>query len=262
MRLRVHLDRDDHALVHGRGQRLRAAHAAEPGGEHEPALERAAEVLARRLREGLVRALQDALGADVDPGAGRHLAVHHQALAVELVEVLPGGPGGHEHGVRDEHARRVGVGAEDRPPACRTARAASRRSPSSRSAAHDGVEALPVARGLADAAVDDEVLAAAPPPRGRGCSSACAARPPAARTCRRASVPRGARTTRAAPRPSSHQPPRQAQSDASSHSQTYRRPRPRRRPGRRVRTSSPATSMSGASDAVALVGRDRSRTRR
>ena len=75
--------------------------------------ERAAEVLARGLGEGLVGALQDPLGADVDPGAGRHLAVHHQALAVELVEVLPGGPGGHEHRVGDEHARRVGVGAED-----------------------------------------------------------------------------------------------------------------------------------------------------
>ena len=49
----------------------------------------AAVVLAPGLDEGLVGALHDALAADVDPRAGRHLAVHHQALAVELVEVLP-----------------------------------------------------------------------------------------------------------------------------------------------------------------------------
>ena len=139
------------------GQRLRAAHAAEAGGEHEPALERAAEVLARGLREGLVGALQDALGADVDPGARGHLAVHHQALAVELVEVLPGGPGRDQHRVRDEHARRVGVGPED---ADRLARLHEQRLVvlQRAQAADDRVEALPVARGLADAAVDDEVL--------------------------------------------------------------------------------------------------------
>jgi len=32
------------------------------------------------------------LRADVDPTAGRHLAVHHQTLAFEFVEVFPVGP--------------------------------------------------------------------------------------------------------------------------------------------------------------------------
>ena len=41
-------------------------------------------------------ALEDALGADVDPRAGRHLAVHHQALTLKLVKVLPGRPAPHE----------------------------------------------------------------------------------------------------------------------------------------------------------------------
>src|SRR6185369_1483335 len=75
-----------------RGQRLRAAHATQPRGEDPLALERAAVVLAPRLDEGLVRALHDALAAYVDPRARGHLAVHHQALAIELVEVLPGRP--------------------------------------------------------------------------------------------------------------------------------------------------------------------------
>src|SRR3546814_15296783 len=70
-------------------------------------------MLATHLDKGLVGALHDALAADVDPAAGGHLAVHHQALAIELVEVLPGGPVRDEVGVGDEHARGVGVGGED-----------------------------------------------------------------------------------------------------------------------------------------------------
>ena len=78
---------------------------------HLPA-EVAAVVLAAGFGEGLVGALHDALAADVDPAAGRHLAVHHQALAVELVEVLPGRPLRHEVRVGDQHARRVGMRLE------------------------------------------------------------------------------------------------------------------------------------------------------
>ena len=155
----VHLDRDHHALVHRRRERLGAAHAPEAGGEDEPALQAAAEVLPGGLREGLVGALQDPLGPDVDPGARRHLPVHHQALAVELVEVLPGRPGRHEHGVGDQHARRLRVRSED---ADRLARLDEQRLvvPQLAQRAHDGVVAGPVARGLADPAVDDEVLRA------------------------------------------------------------------------------------------------------
>ena len=72
----------------------------------------AAVVLPAGLDEGLVGALDDALAADVDPGARGHLAVHHQAQAIELVEVLPGRPVRHQVGVGDQHARRVGVGPE------------------------------------------------------------------------------------------------------------------------------------------------------
>ena len=115
----------------------------------------AAEVLAAGLDEGLVGALHDALAADVDPRAGRHLAVHHQALAVELVEVLPRGPLGHQVGVGQQHARRVGVGAEH---AHRLARLDQQRLVGLQRAQRrqDRVEAVPVARRLADAAVDDQ----------------------------------------------------------------------------------------------------------
>ena len=39
--------------------------------------------------ESLKRALDDALRADVNPTARGHLAVHHQAFALELVKVIP-----------------------------------------------------------------------------------------------------------------------------------------------------------------------------
>jgi hypothetical protein len=97
------------------------------------------------LDEGLVGALHDALGADVDPGAGRHLAVHHQPLAIELMKMGPVGPFRHQVRIGDQHARRVGMGPED---ADRLAGLDEQRL----------VEALPVARGAADAAIDDQFL--------------------------------------------------------------------------------------------------------
>src|SRR5215211_8776318 len=92
--------------VHRHGQRLRAAHPAEAGGDDEPAAQRAAEPLARERRERLVRALQDPLGPDVDPGPGGHLAVHHQPGLLELAEHIPRRPLADEIRVRDQDAWR------------------------------------------------------------------------------------------------------------------------------------------------------------
>src|SRR5205823_2166028 len=80
-------DDERHGAREARRERLRAAHAAEAGTDDPAAGEIAAIVLARRFGEGLVGALHDALRADVDPRASGHLAEHHEALAVELVEV-------------------------------------------------------------------------------------------------------------------------------------------------------------------------------
>ena len=124
---RLAFDRKAGRAGHHRGERLRAAHAAEAGGEDPFACEIAAIVLAAELDECLVGALHDALAADVDPGAGRHLAVHHQALAIELAEVLPvspnAAPGWNWRSARAAHRRGCGT----RRPACRIAPAASRR---------------------------------------------------------------------------------------------------------------------------------------
>ena len=65
---RVDLDAQDGSARERRRERLRTAHAAEPGGQHRPAGERRrAEVLLPGGGKRLVRALQDPLRADVDP---------------------------------------------------------------------------------------------------------------------------------------------------------------------------------------------------
>ena len=153
----VDLDRDAHAVVHRHGQGLGAAHPAEARGQcHRPA-QRSAEVLARRLGERLVRALQDALRPDVDPRARGHLAVHHQALALELAEDVPRRPLADEVGVGDQDPRRPRVGPDD---ADRLAGLDEQRLVVAEPAklADDGVERLPAPRGAARPAVDDEVI--------------------------------------------------------------------------------------------------------
>ena len=148
-------DREQASAGHGGGERLRAAHAAEAGRQDPFALQRAAEMLAAHFRESFVGALHDALRADVDPRARGHLAVHHQAFAIEFVEMIPGRPMRHQIGIGDEHARRVGVRAKH---ADRLAGLDEQGlvglEPAQR--LHDFVESVPVARGAADAAIDHQ----------------------------------------------------------------------------------------------------------
>ncbi len=89
---RLAFDREARGAGHRRGKRLRAAHAAEARGQDPAARQAAAVMLAAHLDEGFVGALNDPLAADIDPAAGGHLAVHHQALAIELVEMRPRSP--------------------------------------------------------------------------------------------------------------------------------------------------------------------------
>ena len=106
--------------------------------------------------ECLECALQNSLGADVDPTARGHLAVHHEALAIELVEVIPVGPFADEVGVGDDDARshvvrrKDGDGLAGLDKQCVFGAEAFE-------LADDGVVALPIACGFANAPVNDEV---------------------------------------------------------------------------------------------------------
>jgi hypothetical protein len=117
----------------------------------------AAEMLAADLDEGLVGALHDALRADIDPRAGGHLAVHHQALAIELVEVVQRRPMRHDVGIGDQHPRRIGMGPKH---ADRLAGLHQQGFVALQlfQRGHDAVVALPVARRAADAAIDHEFV--------------------------------------------------------------------------------------------------------
>src|SRR5277367_4564659 len=154
----INVDAEEAGAVHGGGEGLGSAHSAHSSGDNELAFE-AAEVAASGFGKGLVGSLDDALAADVNPGAGGHLAVHHQALALQLVEVLPVGPLADEVGVGEQDARRGFVRAQD---ADRFAGLDEQGLVvlEALKGADDGVEALPVASCLAGSAVDDEVVGA------------------------------------------------------------------------------------------------------
>ena len=70
-------------------------------------------MFACRGRKRFVRPLQNPLRSDIDPAPRGHLAVHHQAQPVQLVEALPIAPMPDQIGIANQHARRVLVRAED-----------------------------------------------------------------------------------------------------------------------------------------------------
>ena len=152
--VRVDLDADRDAAVQGHGERLCATHPTQAGRERDGAGEGIVKTLACDGRERLVRALQDALGSDVDPRPRGHLAVHRQSERLQAPELVPRRPLRHEHRVGDEHARRPFVRVEN---SDRLARLHEQRLVGLETfqLANDGVERLPRARGAAGAAVHD-----------------------------------------------------------------------------------------------------------
>ena len=154
---RVAVDDDRHPAVHGHREGLRPAHAAQPGGQRDRPGQRSAEPLRGHGRERLIGALQDALGADVDPRPGGHLAVHGQAEGLQAAEFLPGGPLRDEVGVGDEDPRRPFVGAHH---ADRLARLDQQGLVALQvlQGAHDRVVGRPAAGRAARAAVHDELV--------------------------------------------------------------------------------------------------------
>ncbi len=108
----IHVRAEERRARHGRRERLRAAHAAESARDEEASGQIAVEVRATAGREGLVGPLEDSLGPDVDPGAGRHLAEHRQSKGLEAGVLVARGPGRHEMAVGEQHARGVLVRPE------------------------------------------------------------------------------------------------------------------------------------------------------
>jgi hypothetical protein len=93
-----------------------------PAGQDPLALEIAAIVLASRPRRRSRRCPERCPACRYRSTSPRSSGRTWQALAIELVEMVPVGPVRHQVGVGDQHARRVG-GSGTRRPACRTGRA-------------------------------------------------------------------------------------------------------------------------------------------
>ena len=107
--------------------------------------------------QGFVGALEDALGTDIDPASGCHLAVHGQPFGLQTPELIPGGP------VRNDQ----GIGQED-PGGLRMSLEHGHRLPGLHDQRlvvfqvferlHDGPETLPVPGRLPRPSVDDELF--------------------------------------------------------------------------------------------------------
>ena len=153
----VHLYREAAGACHDGGEGLRAAHPAKAAGQDPAARQVAAVMLASGLGEGFIGALDDALGADVDPRSGGHLAVHGQSAPIKFVEVIPCRPVWDEIRIRDQDAGGVLVGAEDadgfaglHEQGFIVVQGFQR--------GDDAVEILPRPRGAADAAIDHQFM--------------------------------------------------------------------------------------------------------
>ena len=72
----IDVDSQEGGAVHCGGQGLRAAHPAHAAGDNQFAQQVCAVVLFAGGGEGFVGALDNSLGADIDPASGGHLAVH------------------------------------------------------------------------------------------------------------------------------------------------------------------------------------------
>ena len=97
-----------HALVHRHRQRLRAAHAAQAGGEHDAPPERAAEVLTGQLGEAPRRCPEGCPAWRCRSATRPYLAVHRQAGPLQLAEGTSVRPLADQVGVGDEDARGPG----------------------------------------------------------------------------------------------------------------------------------------------------------
>ena len=74
----VDIDNQDYSLVERDSEGLSPAHSATSTGEGEGPRQCATKMLTGDGPESFIGPLKDPLGADINPGPRRHLAVHRQ----------------------------------------------------------------------------------------------------------------------------------------------------------------------------------------
>ena len=83
----VNVNSQEGRAGHGRGQWLRATHAAHATAHDELAREIAAKMFLACCRKSFERSLHNSLRANVNPGTCGHLPIHHQSGTFQLVEL-------------------------------------------------------------------------------------------------------------------------------------------------------------------------------
>jgi hypothetical protein len=131
----------------------------QPAVSVQRAGEASAEALGGHGGEGLVCALQDALGTNIDPRSRGHLPVHREPQVLQTPKLRPRRPVAYQVRVGQQHPWRPLVRAEDahRPSTLDKHRLVALERGER---AHERVEARPVASRLAGAAVHHEVVRA------------------------------------------------------------------------------------------------------
>ena len=176
---------------HDGRQRLRAAHAAQAGGQDPAPRQVAAVVLAPGLGERFVGALNDALRcrcrSTTRPSSGRTSSAPCDRARGNAPRSPSAAPGSNWRSARAAHRHGCGT----RRPACRTAPAASRRAPAGAARRRCGRN-CPSRAPRGRCRHTPPARPAVRRPRGPGCSSASAAAPRSASSSAESSVPRAA----------------------------------------------------------------------
>src|ERR1035441_6013526 len=105
--LGIDINAKERSASHGCRERLRSSHSAHSSGDDQFAAQIATKMFVARGVEGFVSALHDALRTDVDPRTSGHLSIHHEAGALQFVELLPIGKMSYEIRVRNQDTRSV-----------------------------------------------------------------------------------------------------------------------------------------------------------
>ena len=112
----VHFGKDAHSAGDLSRFGLGAAHAAQARGDEQlagqVAFGRDAQELAARIEDGVERAVDDALGADVHPAAGGHLAIVGNAHLLGDLPIVDVVEHAHHQGVGQNNAGRLFFGGE------------------------------------------------------------------------------------------------------------------------------------------------------
>src|SRR5579864_1712082 len=83
---RIDFNAEKERAIHGRRERLGAAHATKSASQNKSSFERSSKMFSTCGSKSFERALHDSLTANINPRTGSHLAVHREAKSFQPIE--------------------------------------------------------------------------------------------------------------------------------------------------------------------------------